>query len=149
ERADIDLLALDIDAERLVTLQSNLARLDLRATTQIGDAASPQDWWDGQPFDRILLDAPCSGTGVIRRHPDSKWLRRADDITAARQRQRTLLAALWPLLAPGGLLVYATCSIVRAEGADVVQPFIGATADAQAVPMPGAWGEAETIGRRI
>src|SRR5699024_9631881 len=119
-----------------------------RAETRIGDAGSPADWWDGRLFDRILLDAPCSGTGVIRRHPDIKWLRRAADIDAAIRRQHRLLTALWPLLAKGGLLVYATCSILRAEGAGVVQPFVEATADAEVTAMPDRWGEAEAVGRR-
>lgn len=148
ERAAIDLLALDVDADRLATLQANLARLDLRAQTRAGDALRPEDWWDGHPFDRILLDAPCSGTGVIRRHPDIKWLRRAADIDAAQKRQQALLAAVWPLLAEGGLLVYATCSILRAEGVDVVQPFVQATPAAEHVPIQAGWGAAEAVGRR-
>lgn len=149
ERANVELLALDVDAARLTTLQDNLKRLHLHAATRVGDAADPDDWWDSQPFDRILLDAPCSGTGVIRRHPDIKWLRRADDIAAASRRQQALLTALWPLLAPGGLLVYATCSILRAEGVDVVQSFIAVTPDAHAAAMPTAWGTPEAVGRRI
>lgn len=149
ERANIDLIALDVDAGRLDILNKNFARLNLQAQTIVGDAATPDDWWDGHPFDRILLDAPCSGTGVIRRHPDIKWLRRADDIDAASKRQQALLAALWPLLTKGGLLVYATCSILRAEGAGVVQPFVDATPDAEMVVMPDTWGEAEAVGRRI
>lgn len=149
ERAAVELLALDVDSERLATLQDNLKRLHLRAETRVGDATRPTDWWDGRPFDRILLDAPCSGTGVIRRHPDIKWLRRAADIDTAVRRQHRLLATLWPLLAEGGLLVYATCSILRAEGAGVVQPFVEAMTDAEAIAMPDRWGEAEAVGRRI
>lgn len=149
ERADVDLQALDVDSSRLTTLQDSLTRLNLHAASRRGDAANPPDWWDGQPFDRILLDAPCSGTGVIRRHPDIKWLRRAADIEAAQCRQQAILNALWPLLAEGGLLVYATCSILRAEGADVVHPFIEATVHAQAAAMPEQWGQAEIVGRRM
>ncbi|WP_037332926.1 16S rRNA (cytosine(967)-C(5))-methyltransferase RsmB [Salinisphaera hydrothermalis] len=149
ERADIALTALDIDTERVATLESTLARLGLTATVQVGDAGAPDAWWGGEPFDRILLDAPCSGTGVIRRHPDIKWLRRASDIATAAARQRALLAALWPLLAPGGRLVYATCSILRAEGVDVVADFLSATADARAVPILAEWGRPEAVGRRI
>lgn len=151
ERADIALTALDIDAERAATLESTLARLGLglEATVRVGDAAEPTPWWDGEPFDRILLDAPCSGTGVIRRHPDIKWLRRASDIAAAATRQRALLAALWPLVAPGGRLVYATCSILRAECADVIADFLSATPDADERPIDAGWGRAEAVGRRI
>ncbi|AWN14738.1 Ribosomal RNA small subunit methyltransferase B [Salinisphaera sp. LB1] len=149
ERADVALTALDIAAERARTLEATLARLGLAATVRVGDAAEPAAWWNGQPFDRILLDAPCSGTGVIRRHPDIKWLRRASDVTAAATRQRALLAALWPLLAPGGRLVYATCSILRAEGVAVVADFLSATPEACEKPIEAGWGRPETIGRRI
>jgi len=149
ERAEIDLLALDVAPARLQTLQANLARLQLQATVRTGDATRPAEWWDGQPFARILLDAPCSGTGVIRRHPDIKWLRRSGDIQAAVRRQRLLLDALWPLLAPDGLLVYATCSLLRAEGAAVVQDFLAATPAVAQAPISAAWGEAEAVGRRI
>lgn len=149
ERADIELTAIDIDAERLATLEATLARLDLAATMRTGDAGAPASWWDGRPFDRILLDAPCSGTGVIRRHPDIKWLRRVSDIAAGAARQRALLASLWPLVAPGGRLVYATCSILRAEGACVVGDFLAATADARERPIAADWGRAESAGRRI
>lgn len=149
ERADIALTVLDIDETRLASLQAALDRLGLSAEVCVGDAGQPALWWDGQPFDRILLDAPCSGTGVIRRHPDIKWLRRAEDITAAAARQRALLDALWTTLAPGGRLVYATCSILRAEGVDVVADFLAATPDAQERPIEAEWGEAERFGRRI
>lgn len=149
ERADVDLLALDIDEGRLTTHAANMARLGLGCHTQAADAACADDWWDGRVFDRILLDAPCSGTGVIRRHPDIKWLRRAGDIAQAVARQHALLAALWTTLAPGGRLVYATCSILRAEGADVVSDFLARTPDARAVPIAADWGEPETAGRRI
>lgn len=149
ERADVDLLALDVDRARVDTLRANLARLHLQADVRMADALRPGDWWDGKPFDRILLDAPCSGTGVIRRHPDIKWLRRPADIEAATRRQRMLLAALWPLLAEGGLLVYAVCSLLRAEGADVVKEFLAATPEAQEQSITAEWGEAEAVGRRI
>lgn len=149
ERADIALTALEIDERRIATLDATLARLALPATVVHGDAGRPDDWWDGERFDRILLDAPCSGTGVIRRHPDIKWLRRASDIAAAAARQRALLAALWPLLAPGGRLLYATCSILRAEGSEVVADFLAATADARDVPIAADWGRAEPYGRRL
>lgn len=149
ERADIDLTALDVDARRLETLQANLHRLGLSAATRAADAGQPDTWWDGTPFDRILLDAPCSGTGVIRRHPDIKWLRRKQDIAAASRRQQQLLKALWPLLAPGGRLVYATCSILRAEGEDQIRQFLADTPDARHEDIRAPWGEAASFGRRI
>lgn len=107
--------AVDRDAARLERVRENLERLGLAATLVAGDAAAPEEWWDGTPFDRILIDAPCSATGVIRRHPDIKVLRRPKDVAAAVALQARLLRALWPLLAPGGLLVYATCSVLREE----------------------------------
>src|SRR5690606_5084626 len=111
------------DAERLARVQENLKRLQLSAELLAWDAGLLRDRWNGALFDRILLDAPCSGTGVIRRHPDIKWLRRHDDIPRMAAEQLRLLNGLWPLLAPGGRLVYATCSILAAEGEDVVRRF--------------------------
>jgi len=111
----------------------NLDRLDLRATLLVADASEPQAWFDGRLFDRILIDAPCSGTGVIRRRPDIKLLRRADDIPALAARQSQLLRALWPLLAPGGRLVYASCSALRAETTAVVSEFLASHAQARDV----------------
>lgn len=149
EAADITLTALDIDAARLATLSATLERLGLAADTCVGDAGTPYDWWDGKSYDRILLDAPCSGTGVIRRHPDIKWLRREADIAAAARRQRMLLDTLWPLLAPGGRLVYATCSILAAEGDEVVSAFVAEQSDAALIPINTDWGHATPAGRRI
>ncbi|MEO1419379.1 MAG: 16S rRNA (cytosine(967)-C(5))-methyltransferase RsmB [Pseudomonadota bacterium] len=122
-RNQLDLLALDIDAERLVMVDETLDRLGLSATTLAADAAQPDTWWDGATFDRILIDAPCSATGVIRRHPDIKSLRRSEDIAALAERQVALLEALWPLLSPGGCLVYATCSILKQENSEVTGRF--------------------------
>ncbi len=126
---DVDLTALDIDADRLSRVHATLARLGLAATILEGDASKPEDWWDAQPFDAILLDAPCTATGVIRRHPDIKHLRRASDLETLAARQRELLDALWPLLAAGGRLLYATCSVLAAENDGVVGAFVAATAD--------------------
>lgn len=149
ERAACTVTALDVDAARLARVEENLSRLGLQATVRAADAASPEAWWDGQPFDRILLDAPCSGTGVIRRHPDIKWLRRQGDIPRFAATQAKLLTALWPTLAEGGILVFATCSILRAEGEDVVRAFLAATPDARANPLDVSWGEAQGAGQRI
>jgi 16S rRNA (cytosine967-C5)-methyltransferase len=127
EHARVDLVALDVAPERLEPLRENLARLSLEASVLAGDALDPSTWWDSRPFDRILLDAPCSATGVIRRHPDIKLLRRPTDIAAFARRQGALLDALWPLLAPGGRLLYATCSILQAENDAVVAEFLART----------------------
>ena len=119
-----ELVALDIDAGRAGRIEANLARLGLAARVVVGDAANPAGWWDGRPFERILLDVPCSGTGVIRRHPDIKLLRRADDIRRFAAQQAALLRSCYGLLATGGRLVYASCSILQAENAAVVGAFL-------------------------
>jgi len=124
------LLAIDASAGRIDAIRQNLERLELSATVRVADASNPGEWWDGEPFDRVLVDAPCSGTGVIRRHPDIALLRRADDIAALAARQRDMLAALWPLVAPGGRLLYVTCSVLAAENDGVVEPFLAAHDDA-------------------
>lgn len=120
-----ELVALDIDGERLARLEENLGRLGLSATVRRGDALRPADWFDGAAFDRILLDAPCSTTGVIRRHPDIKHLRRDDDIAPFARMQRRLLDSLWPLLKPGGRLLYSVCSALPEETGDVIRRFLG------------------------
>ncbi len=137
ERADVDLVALDVDAVRLARVQENLERLHLSATLLAGDAAHPETWWDGRPFDRILADVPCSASGVVRRNPDVKWLRRPDDIGRFAAQQAIMLEALWRLLAPGGTLLYATCSIFREENDGQVQAFLARhRADAERCPLP-------------
>ncbi|MCL2309009.1 MAG: 16S rRNA (cytosine(967)-C(5))-methyltransferase RsmB [Proteobacteria bacterium] len=126
ERAVVSLLALDNDVTRLARVEENLKRLRLEGTQVVcrqADAAQPNTWWDGQPFDRILADVPCSATGVVRRHPDVKWLRRRSDIAAFARTQAAILDALWPLLAPGGKLLYATCSLFRAENEGTITAF--------------------------
>lgn len=133
ERAEVSVLALEREPGRAATIHANLNRLDLRCEVRIGDAGTPADWWDGKPFDRILLDAPCSATGVIRRHPDIKLHRRGSDIAPLAREQSRLLAALWPLLAPGGKLVYATCSVLREENERVIAALIEAHADTHAL----------------
>lgn len=124
ELADLDVLALDVDAQRMQRVRENLQRLRLQAELKVGDARRPAQWWDGRPFDAILLDAPCTASGIVRRHPDVRWLRRPDDPESLARVQAELLEALWPLLAPGGRLLYATCSIFRAEGQQQVDAFL-------------------------
>jgi 16S rRNA (cytosine967-C5)-methyltransferase len=128
-----ELVALDVDPARVGRIGENLVRLGLAATVLVGDACAPAAWWDGRPFDRILLDVPCTGTGVIRRHPDIKLLRQPGDVAQFVDRQQCLLAAAWPLLAPGGRLVYATCSVLKAENAAQVARFLAANPEAAEV----------------
>lgn len=137
ERADLDLLALDADARRCDRIHDNLHRLGLRAEVRNADAGQPATWWDGRAFDAILLDAPCTASGIVRRHPDVRWLRRATDVDQLAAIQRHLLDVLWPLLKPGGRLVYCTCSVFRAEGADQVAAFLARHTDAVSRPSPG------------
>ena len=124
EWADLEVLALDSDPARLSRVHDTLARLGLAARTLAADAGLPKDWWDGQPFDAILLDAPCSASGIVRRHPDVRWLRRSTDIDELAAIQAGLLDALWPLLKPGGRLLFCTCSVFRAEGQGQIDAFL-------------------------
>ncbi|WP_150696201.1 16S rRNA (cytosine(967)-C(5))-methyltransferase RsmB [Pandoraea terrae] len=137
ELADIDLLALESDRTRVPRIHENLERLGLTAKVKIGDAGNPDKWWDGEPFDRILADVPCSAAGIVRRHPDIRWLRRAQDIPALVGEQQRILAALWRTLAPGGELLYATCSIFPAENEAQAQWFERACPDAVRLEAPG------------
>jgi 16S rRNA (cytosine967-C5)-methyltransferase len=130
-------VALDVDALRCERIDQNLARLGLHAQVLAADAARPERWWDGQPFDAILLDAPCTASGIVRRHPDVRWLRRETDIAQLAAQQKALLQALWPLLAVGGRLLYCTCSVFLAEGAQQVQTFLAHNKDAALLPSPG------------
>ncbi|MGY0073480.1 16S rRNA (cytosine(967)-C(5))-methyltransferase RsmB [Vibrio proteolyticus] len=130
EHSQAQVVAIDCDDTRLKRVHENLKRLKLEAQVICGDARNPQQWWQGEQFDRILLDAPCSATGVIRRHPDIKWLRRADDIEALAALQSEILDAMWQQLKPGGTLVYATCSITPQENSQQVKAFLARTADA-------------------
>ena len=142
EIADVEIVALDSDAARLVRVRENLARLQ-RASSPVnvvtGDAGVPAGWWDGRAFDRILVDVPCTASGVVRRHPDGKWLRRQDDVAGFVRQQARILDALWPCLARGGLLLYATCSVFRAENEAQVEAFVVRHGDAlhEPITFPG------------
>ncbi len=127
----LDLLALDADAKRLERVRQNLQRLELAGAVRAADARDTAAWWDGRPFDGILLDAPCSASGIVRRHPDVRWLRRPEDIPALARTQSELLEALWPLLKPGGRLLYATCSVFKSEGQDQIDAFLQRHGDAR------------------
>lgn len=132
---DAALTAVEIDPERAASIRDNLARLGLGATVLSGDASKPEEWWENGAFDRVLVDAPCSATGVIRRHPDIKHLRRERDVDALAGLQSAILDALWPLLAPGGRLLYVTCSLLRQENDAVVEGFVRRQADARPQDM--------------
>lgn len=136
ELADIELTALDCDASRLSKVQQNLDRLGLSATLLTGDAAESSTWWDGRLFDRILADVPCSASGVVRRHPDIKWLRRHSDVAKFATTQAKIVDSLWQLLAPGGKLLYATCSIFPLENRLQAEAFAKRHPDAEPVPLP-------------
>ncbi len=133
----IEVIALDVDAARCQRIHDNLQRLQLSAQVVAADACKPATWWDGQPFDAILLDAPCTASGIVRRHPDIRWLRREADIAQLAQQQQALLAALWPLLKPGAPLLYCTCSVFKAEGQAQIQTFVAHNTDAVLLPSPG------------
>jgi len=146
---EIDLLALDIEESRLVRVQENLNRTQLKAQLLAANAFDPDSWWDKKPFDRILLDAPCSASGVIRRHPDIKLLRQQDDIPKLVQDQSLILDALWPLLKSGGMLLYATCSVLAEENTLQIQHFLQQHADAELQPINSDWGQQQIAGTQI
>lgn len=146
---DLHLTAVDSSEPRLQRVRENLARLRLQARVVAADAGEVAAWWDGQAFDRILLDAPCSATGVIRRHPDIKVLRRASDIAALQQQQADLLNKLWSILRPGGKLLYATCSILPEENSRQVEAFLREHPDALHQPLTAGWGREQPAGRQI
>ena len=130
-------VALDIDAKRCERIDQNLQRLGLKAEIVVADAAQPKTWWDGQQFDAILLDAPCSASGIVRRHPDVRWLRRESDIKQLAAIQKNLLKTLWPLLKPGGRMLYCTCSVFRQEGELQVKTFVEHNTDVTLHPCLG------------
>lgn len=142
ELADCQLTALDIDAQRCQRIAENLARLGLTADVRAadaGDSATRGQWWDGKPFDRILLDAPCTGSGVVRRHPDGKWLKRESDIAQLAAQQARLIDALWPLVKPGGRMLYVTCSVFKAENSEQIEAALSRHADMRRIriTLPG------------
>lgn len=143
------LTAVDIDESRMQKVRDNFRRLRLDAEFVVADATQPKDWWNGVPFDRILLDAPCSALGVIRRHPDIKLLRKPEDLVQLQQLQKNILEVIWPLLAPGGLLLYATCSIVKEENELQIDAFLNEHRDATEWPIDGNWGQARPHGRQV
>lgn len=145
----LELVAIDHSASRLDAIRETLARLHLSAEVLLADAAQPLGSWTRKPFDRILLDVPCSATGVIRRHPDIKWLRRPEDIPALCDLQDRILAAAWALLAPGGRLLYVTCSLLAAENHQRVAAFLEHHADARERPIQADWGRAMPVGRQL
>jgi 16S rRNA (cytosine967-C5)-methyltransferase len=137
ELADARVLALDIDAQRCGRIAQNLERLQLQAQLVVADAGQPDGWWDGRMFDGILLDAPCTASGIVRRHPDVRWLRRPGDIAQLAAQQKRLLEALWPLLRTGGRLLYCTCSVFNAEGQRQIETFLMRHTEALLLPSPG------------
>jgi 16S rRNA (cytosine967-C5)-methyltransferase len=137
ESADVELVAIDMDAARSARIDEGLARLGLHGAVVTADAGDPAAWFDGRRFDRVLLDAPCSASGVVRRHPDIKWLRRDEDVAGFARQQSRLLDALWQVLAPDGRMLYVTCSVFREENADRIDDFLARHADAALLPVAG------------
>ena len=145
----LDVTAVDLEESRLTRVRENLARLKLDAKLVAADARAVDQWWDGQPFQRILLDAPCSATGVIRRHPDIKLTRQPEDIAALASLQGELLDALWPTLEVGGVLLYATCSTLPTENSEVIEAFLARTPGARELDIPGPFGVKQPHGRQL
>ena len=137
ELADADVVALEVDGARARRIAETLDRLHVKAQIVTADAADVRAWWDGTPFDAVLLDAPCTASGIVRRHPDVRWLRRPGDVAGLAAQQDRLLAALWPLVSPHGRLLYCTCSVFRAEGSERIEAFVAHNKGAQMGPGPG------------
>jgi 16S rRNA (cytosine967-C5)-methyltransferase len=149
ECEDVELFAVDQDPKRLERVRSNLSRLRLDANAICGDAADPHAWWDGKPYARILADVPCSASGVVRRHPDIKWLRRPDDVARFVARERDILEALWQLLGSDGKLLYVTCSLFVEENNDQIEQFLERHHDALRLPLPGPHTNAQRLAGQI
>jgi 16S rRNA (cytosine967-C5)-methyltransferase len=149
ESADVELTAADNDAQRLQRIESNLKRLQLKARVVRADVSQPREWWDGVPFARILADVPCSASGVVRRHPDIKWLRRPSDIARFAERQHTILNALWQLLETDGKLLYVTCSVFHEENGAQIDEFLERHHDARRLSLPGPHTNAHGLAGQI
>lgn len=147
--AGIDMTAVELEPSRMLKVQQNLDRLGLEARLIVADASRADDWWDGEPFDRILVDAPCSASGVIRRHPDIKSLRQADDLRSLTDVQQRILMESWRMLKPGGFLLYVTCSILRQENESRIERLLSQQADAAELPIDESWGVACPHGRQL
>ncbi|MCK4707537.1 MAG: 16S rRNA (cytosine(967)-C(5))-methyltransferase RsmB, partial [Gammaproteobacteria bacterium] len=147
---NLQVIALDKDEERLHRVTENLQRAGMDAQLICADAAQAESWYDGKQFDRILLDAPCSASGIIRRHPDIRLLRQADDVAGLVEQQKRLLSTLWPLLKPGGRLLYSTCSIFKDENENQLKHFMSVTGDCVELPLKTVqWGLERPVGRQI
>jgi len=149
ERHSLHMTAVELEARRAQRIRENLTRLKLDAVLKVADAAEVQSWWDGEPYQRILLDAPCSASGVVRRHPDVKLRRTPQEVAAAAGLQARLLGALWPLLAPRGKLLYVTCSVFQRENAAQIAAFLAGHPDAAAPPLQTGWGVTAGAGRQV
>jgi 16S rRNA (cytosine967-C5)-methyltransferase len=141
--------ALDADERRLVRVRENLTRLGVSADVVCGDGTKPRNWWDGELYDRILLDAPCSATGIVRRHPDTKILRTPEELDRLGELQQQLLKSLWPLLKPGGILLYATCSVMPKENTRIIEAFLARNQDASCDSLEAEWGITQDCGRQL
>lgn len=151
EQHDVRLVCMDRDEQRLLRLRSDMGRLGLSPEkVTSGDAAAPDAWWDGEPFDAILADVPCSASGIVRRHPEIRWLRRRRDIATFASQQSQILDGLWPALRPGGKLLYATCSVFVAEGSDVIDAFLRRVPEARRLPLTASFdGAVEPIAQLL
>ena len=136
ERYDVNMTAIEKDEQRAARISENLQRLDLHADIIVSDANNAHQWWDRTAFDRVLLDAPCSASGIVRRHPDIRWLREANDLDGLARQQAQLLRTMWKTVAVGGRLLYCTCSIFPEEGEHVIQAFLSHTPNAQRLELP-------------
>jgi len=146
---DLQVTALELEERRLQRVRENLQRLNLHAEIICGDGTKPEVWWNGEQFDRILIDAPCSATGIIRRHPDIKILRKPDDISKLAEIQLNLLQKLWPLLKPSGILLYVTCSIIPKENTKIIERFLATQSDADEDKIISDWGLVQTHGKQL
>ncbi|MFP6780754.1 MAG: 16S rRNA (cytosine(967)-C(5))-methyltransferase, partial [Gammaproteobacteria bacterium] len=147
--SQLEVVALDVSAQRMGLLANSMQRLGVSVCGQVADAADIGKWWDGSPFDRILVDAPCSGSGVVRRHPDIKVHRRVEDFEGLNAQQSRLLDTLWSVIKPGGKLVYATCSIFSAENDSVIRDFLAKRTNTQVDDIEADWGVVTEFGRQV